>query len=109
MWFKSRGPNAGRSLLSIYRDATIMKGYGGYSSAAERLTVAQDVVGSIPTSRPTKSFQETSSQILLPAPQHVGEVSSTRPRVSATLISRLQGDLGEPPLHPVSLVRCAEY
>ena len=27
--------------------------YGGYSSAAERLTVAQDVVGSIPTSRPT--------------------------------------------------------
>ena len=25
---------------------------GGYSSAAERLTVAQDVVGSIPTSRP---------------------------------------------------------
>jgi hypothetical protein len=26
--------------------------YGGYSSAAERLTVAQDVVGSIPTSRP---------------------------------------------------------
>ena len=28
------------------------KAYGGYSSAAERLTVAQDVVGSIPTSRP---------------------------------------------------------
>ena len=28
------------------------EGYGGYSSAAERLTVAQDVVGSIPTSRP---------------------------------------------------------
>ena len=27
-------------------------GCGGYSSAAERLTVAQDVVGSIPTSRP---------------------------------------------------------
>ena len=26
--------------------------YGGYSSVAERLTVAQDVVGSIPTSRP---------------------------------------------------------
>lgn len=26
--------------------------HGGYSSAAERLTVAQDVVGSIPTSRP---------------------------------------------------------
>src|SRR5580658_8651098 len=27
---------------------------GGYSSAAERLTVAQDVVGSIPTSRPNE-------------------------------------------------------
>lgn len=33
-------------------DATINEVYGGYSSAAERLTVAQDVVGSIPTSRP---------------------------------------------------------
>ena len=33
-------------------DATIEREYGGYSSAAERLTVAQDVVGSIPTSRP---------------------------------------------------------
>ena len=30
------------------------KGNGGYSSAAERLTVAQDVVGSIPTSRPSR-------------------------------------------------------
>ena len=30
--------------------------YGGYSSEAERLTVAQDVVGSIPTSRPSKSI-----------------------------------------------------
>jgi hypothetical protein len=29
---------------------------GGYSSAAERLTVAQDVVGSIPTSRPNKIY-----------------------------------------------------
>jgi hypothetical protein len=29
--------------------------YGGYSSAAERLTVAQDVVGSIPTSRPNQN------------------------------------------------------
>jgi hypothetical protein len=37
-------------------DATIVKVYGGYSSAAERLTVAQDVVGSIPTSRPNPSF-----------------------------------------------------
>jgi hypothetical protein len=34
---------------------TIESRYGGYSSAAERLTVAQDVVGSIPTSRPNGS------------------------------------------------------
>ena len=34
------------------RNATICKEYGGYSSGAERLSVAQDVVGSIPTSRP---------------------------------------------------------
>ncbi len=34
-------------------DGTIERIDGGYSSAAERLTVAQDVVGSIPTSRPT--------------------------------------------------------
>jgi hypothetical protein len=33
-------------------NATIDEVHGGYSSAAERLTVAQDVVGSIPTSRP---------------------------------------------------------
>ena len=33
-------------------DATIVKIYGGYSSAAERLTVAQDVAGSIPAGRP---------------------------------------------------------
>jgi hypothetical protein len=33
-------------------NATIEWVDGGYSSAAERLTVAQDVVGSIPTSRP---------------------------------------------------------
>jgi hypothetical protein len=33
-------------------DVTIECVDGGYSSAAERLTVAQDVVGSIPTSRP---------------------------------------------------------
>jgi hypothetical protein len=31
-----------------------LNGDGGYSSAAERLTVAQDVVGSIPTSRPSR-------------------------------------------------------
>src|SRR5206468_3003943 len=33
-------------------DGTIKRLHGGYSSEAERLTVAQDVVGSIPTSRP---------------------------------------------------------
>ena len=35
-------------------DATIDRVDGGCSSAAERLTVAQDVVGSIPTSRPNR-------------------------------------------------------
>lgn len=38
----------------IWFDATIIRVYGGYSSAAERLTVAQDVEGSIPSSRPNK-------------------------------------------------------
>jgi hypothetical protein len=33
-------------------DATIKKAHGGYSSVAERLSVAQDVEGSIPSSRP---------------------------------------------------------
>jgi hypothetical protein len=33
-------------------DATIEREYGGYSSVAERLSVAQDVEGSIPSSRP---------------------------------------------------------
>ena len=42
---------AGASFQTRF-DATIIRVYGGYSSAAERLTVAQDVVGSIPTSRP---------------------------------------------------------
>src|SRR5579859_3781612 len=37
-------------------DVTIKRLYGGYSSAAERLTVAQDVVGSIPTSRPIRKL-----------------------------------------------------
>ena len=41
-----------RSRFAISFDATINEVHGGYSSAAERLTVAQDVVGSIPTSRP---------------------------------------------------------
>jgi predicted alpha/beta-fold hydrolase len=36
-------------------DGTIGWVDGGYSSAAERLTVAQDVVGSIPTSRPNSA------------------------------------------------------
>ncbi len=38
-------------------DATIEKAHGGYSSEAERLTVAQDVVGSIPTSRPRHTLR----------------------------------------------------
>ena len=38
--------------MAVLFDATIDRVHGGYSSAAERLTVAQDVVGSIPTSRP---------------------------------------------------------
>ena len=37
---------------AVWFDVTIDRIDGGYSSAAERLTVAQDVVGSIPTSRP---------------------------------------------------------
>ena len=52
------------------------KAYGGYSSAAERLTVAQDVVGSIPTSRPNG------------APTEVIDVSSAdglSPRVSSAM------------------------
>jgi hypothetical protein len=48
-----------RRLLNF--DATIKNADGGYSSAAERLTVAQDVVGSIPTSRPNL-FDSDSSQ-----------------------------------------------
>ena len=48
------GPFRGRfaCLPPIRVDATIDRVDGGYSSAAERLTVAQDVVGSIPTIRP---------------------------------------------------------
>ena len=38
----------------ICADATINRVNGGCSSEAERLTVAQDVVGSIPTSRPNE-------------------------------------------------------
>src|ERR1039458_5043468 len=38
--------------LSTRIDATIKRIDGGSSSVAERLTVAQDVVGSIPTRRP---------------------------------------------------------
>ena len=43
-------PRAGERTL--WMNATIKRLHGGYSSEAERLTVAQDVVGSIPTSRP---------------------------------------------------------
>ena len=38
--------------------------YGGYSSGAERLSVAQDVVGSIPTSRPKYKYSFYSQQFL---------------------------------------------
>ena len=38
------------------KDGTIKRLHGGYSSEAERLTVAQDVVGSIPTSRPNTNY-----------------------------------------------------
>ena len=38
--------------------------HGGYSSAAERLTVAQDVVGSIPTSRPNERPSGASRGVL---------------------------------------------
>jgi hypothetical protein len=41
-------------IRSLNRDA-IIKLRGGYSSVAERLSVAQDVVGSIPPSRPIKN------------------------------------------------------
>ena len=37
-------------------DGTMFLVDGGYSSGAERLSVAQDVVGSIPTSRPKNPF-----------------------------------------------------
>ena len=47
---RSRTPRT-TGLKALF-DATIERVYGGYSSAAERLTVAQDVAGSIPASRP---------------------------------------------------------
>ena len=47
--FRLRAPTPARRLKF---DGRIDRVDGGYSSAAERLTVAQDVVGSIPTSRP---------------------------------------------------------
>jgi hypothetical protein len=40
----------------LKRSNATIQGDGGYSSAAERLTVAQDVVGSIPTSRPKRLY-----------------------------------------------------
>jgi uncharacterized protein YecE (DUF72 family) len=48
--------------------------YGGYSSAAERLTVAQDVVGSIPTSRPSP-LSRSASQV----PATVSERTAQNP------------------------------
>ena len=54
-WALAGGFGTGEPSVSpISFDATIERVYGGYSSAAERLTVAQDVVGSIPTSRPNR-------------------------------------------------------
>jgi hypothetical protein len=47
------GTHSAQACIIVQVRCTIESGYGGYSSAAERLTVAQDVVGSIPTSRPT--------------------------------------------------------
>jgi hypothetical protein len=47
----------GSGISEIGFDVTIKGLHGGYSSAAERLTVAQDVVGSIPTSRPNSLRQ----------------------------------------------------
>ncbi len=44
--------NAGGTRERLWRQCYNQDCCGGYSSAAERLTVAQDVVGSIPTIRP---------------------------------------------------------
>ncbi len=49
---RTGGSPCAEAALQASFDATIESEHGGYSSAAERLTVAQDVVGSIPTSRP---------------------------------------------------------
>ena len=46
----------GKSGLYRWFDAILGPIDGGYSSGAERLSVAQDVVGSIPTSRPNFLF-----------------------------------------------------
>jgi hypothetical protein len=45
-------PRSANARLTAPFDATIERVYGGYSSVAERLSVAQDVEGSIPSSRP---------------------------------------------------------
>ncbi len=58
IWFALRQFRSSGQVLKICFDATIDRVDGGYSSAAERLTVAQDVVGSIPTSRPTYKSNE---------------------------------------------------
>jgi hypothetical protein len=51
-----------QALAYIWFDAILDLIDGGYSSGAERLSVAQDVVGSIPTSRPNfPSFPENTS------------------------------------------------
>ena len=72
-------------------DATIDRVHGGYSSAAERLTVAQDVVGSIPTSRPKLTLYITHRS--LRDPQDLRRAISTTQRsfgASPPLPSRVQ-------------------
>ena len=53
-------------------DASIERVDGGYSSVAERLTVAQDVEGSIPSSRP-KKVPRIGLRILMAELSHSGE------------------------------------
>jgi hypothetical protein len=62
-------------------DATIRYADGGYSSAAERLTVAQDVVGSIPTSRPNSCSIPENLNRLVPGCEFILEdANSAKPK-----------------------------
>jgi hypothetical protein len=54
-WTLFRGGHLGlETARNTFFNATIVRVHGGYSSVAERLSVAQDVEGSIPSSRPNK-------------------------------------------------------